>query len=110
MASRVLIWIVAHSTWYLPGQCSIKSFFDLRRHFQSKSVQPLGEIANLLQKVVVEDHRWDGGEKTSGGGDHRLRAARRRRTRTREAGAPQARVPVDETPHGSEQTAEGRHG
>src|SRR3989442_3833520 len=75
MASRVLIWIVAHSTWYLPGSCSIKSFFDLRRDFQSKGVQPLGEVANFLQKMVVEDHRWDGSEKTRGGADQRLRDA-----------------------------------
>src|SRR6266853_1037431 len=110
MASRVLIWIVAHSTWYLPGYCSIKSFFDLRRHFQSKSVQPLGEIANLLQKVVVEDHRWDGGEKTSGGGDQRLGDARSDGTQTGCAGAAQAGERVDDAPHGSEQTDEGRHG
>src|SRR5260370_12868984 len=103
MASRVLIWIVAHSTWYLPGQCSIKSFFDLRRHFQSKRVQPLGEIANLLQKVVVEDHRWDGGEKTSGGGDQRPGHARGDRPQTGCAGAAQAGETVDDAPPGSQQ-------
>src|SRR5260370_30287195 len=107
MASRVLIWIVAHSTWYLPGQCSIKSFFDLRRHFQSKSVQPLGEIANLLQKVVVEDHRWDGGEKTSGGGDHRLLHAPGDGPPTRCARAAHAGERVDNAPHGSPQSAGG---
>src|SRR6266404_590303 len=109
MASRVLIWIVAHSTWYLPGSCSIKSFFDLRRDFQSKGVQPLGEVANFLQKMVVEDHRWDGSEKTRGGGDQRLGDARSDGAQTGGAGAAQAGKRVDDAPHGSEQTDEGGH-
>src|SRR6266404_9403847 len=110
MASRVLIWIVAHSTWYLPGSCSIKSFFDLRRDFQSKGVQPLGEVANFLQKMVVEDHRWDGSEKTRGGGDQRLGDARSDGAQTGGTGAAQAGERVDDAPHSSEQTDEGRHG
>src|SRR5882672_10766295 len=109
MASRVLIWIVAHSTWYLPGSCSIKSFFDLRRDFQSKGVQPLGEVANFLQKMVVEDHRWDGSEKTRGGGDQRLGDARSDGAQTGGAGAAQAGKRVDDAPHGSEQTDKGGH-
>src|SRR6267143_2576627 len=109
MAARVLIWIVAHSTWYLPGSCSIKSFFDLGLDFQSKGVQPLGEVANFLQKMVVEDHRWDGSEKTRGGGDQRLGDARSDCAQTGGAGAAQAGKRVDDAPHGSEQTDEGGH-
>src|SRR5882672_9530020 len=76
MASRVLLWIVAHSTWCLPRYRSIKSFFDLRRDFQSERVQALREIADILQKLIVKDHRWNGGEETRRGGDQRLGDAR----------------------------------
>src|SRR6267143_5006535 len=109
MAARVLIWIVAHSTWYLPGQRSIKSFFDLRRNFQSKGIQPLCEIANFLQKVVVENHRRDGSEKTRGGSDQRLGDARSDGAQTGGTGAAQAGERVDDAPDGSEQTDDGGH-
>src|SRR5258706_7339688 len=82
MASRVLLWIVAHSTWCLPRYRSIKSFFDLRRDFQSERVQALREIADILQKLIVKDHRWNGGEETRRRGDQRLRGAKRPRAPT----------------------------
>jgi hypothetical protein len=49
-----------------------KSFFDLSSDFQRKGIQTLRKIADILQKLVVEDNRWDGDEKASGGGDERF--------------------------------------
>src|SRR6267143_1122299 len=108
MASRVWLWSVAHSTWCLPRYRSIKSFFDLRRDFQSERVQALREIADILQKLIVKDHRWNGGEETRRGGDQRLDA----RCHGAQAGgtsAAEAGERVDDAPHGSEEADEGGH-
>src|SRR5260370_18192393 len=86
----------------------IKRFLDLRRDFQSKGVQPLGEIANFLQKVVVEDHRRDGGEKTRSGSDERFGDARRDGAQSGGTGAAKAGERIDNAPHGSEQATERR--
>src|SRR5437016_5263999 len=88
----------------------VKSFLDLRRDLQGKSVQALSEVANILQKLVVEDHRRDGGEKTRGSGDERFGDARRDGAQAGGTGAAQAGERVDDAPNGAEQTDEGRHG
>src|SRR5215470_12761594 len=36
----------------------IKRFFDLGADLERKIVQALRQVANILQKVVVEDDRW----------------------------------------------------
>src|SRR5260370_4319113 len=66
-ARKELIWIVAHGSCYSLQRRSIKSFLDLRCNFESKVVQPLREVANILQKLIVEDHRWNSGAKTRRG-------------------------------------------
>src|SRR5216683_593181 len=100
---KVLIWIVAHGSCYSLERRSIKSFLDLRRDFQRKSVQALCEVANILQKVVVEDHRWNSGEKTRGGGDERFGDARSDGAQAGGPGATQAGKGINDAPNGSEQ-------
>src|SRR5258708_36832937 len=109
MASRVLLWIVAHSTWCLPRYRSIKSFFDLRRDFQSERVQALREIADILQKLIVKDHRWNGGEETRRGGDQRLGDARCHGAQARGTSPAGAGHRPDEAPHGSGGVTRGGH-
>src|SRR5712664_689151 len=87
----------------------IKGLLDLRRDFQSKGVQPLGEIANFLQKMIVEDNRWNGGEKTRSSGDQRFGDAGSDGAQAGGTGAAQAGKRVNDAPHGSEQADEGRH-
>src|SRR5260370_16601080 len=88
----------------------IKCFLDMRSKFESKGIEPLGEVANILQKVIVEDHRWNGGEKTGGGGDERFGDAWRDSAQTGGTSAAQAGERVDDAPHGSKQADEGRPG
>src|ERR1700674_607539 len=42
--------------------CSTKCFFDLREDFHRKSVQPLREVADILQELVVENQRGNRSE------------------------------------------------
>jgi len=55
-----------HSIQKQPGaggrESLSKSLFDLGTNFQSKCVQALREIADVLQKLVVENDRRDGDE------------------------------------------------
>src|SRR5207249_11801703 len=88
----------------------VKRFLDLRRDFQSKVVKPMREVANVLQEVVVENHRWNGSEKTGRGGDERFGDAQRDSAQAGRSGAAEAGEGVDDASHGSEQTDERSYG
>jgi len=63
-----------------------KSFLDLGSDFKGKGVEALRQIANVLQKVIVEDNRRNGHEKTRGGGNESLGDAWRDSAETGGAG------------------------
>src|SRR5258707_2278689 len=54
----------------------VKCLFDLGCEFQSKSVEALGEVANLLQKMIIEDDGGNRSGQTSRRGPQGFRHAR----------------------------------
>ncbi len=54
-----------------------KCLFDLRGDFQRKGVKPLRKVANILQKLIIENYRRDGDKKARGSGQQGFRDARR---------------------------------
>ena len=88
------------------GEC----FFDLGADLEGEGVQALGEVADILQKLVVEDDGWDGDEKARGGGDERFRDARRYGAEAGGAGVAEAGKGVDDAPDGTEEADEGSNG
>ena len=87
-----------------------KSFFDLGSDFQRKSVEALRKIANILQKMVVEDDGRDGDEEARGGGDECFGDARCDGAQAGGAGIAEAGKGVDDAPDSSEEADEGSHG
>jgi len=87
----------------------VKSFFHLRCEFESKSVQALSEIADILQKVVVENDGGDGRAQSSRGGNERLGDAGSNSAKAGGTGAAEARKGIDDAPYGSEKADEGSH-
>ena len=86
-----------------------KGFFDLGGEFQSERVETLSKIANVLEKMVVGNQRWDGGEKPGGGGDEGFGNTGSNGAKAGSAGGAETGEGVDDTPDGSEQTDEGGH-
>lgn len=87
----------------------IKSLFDLGREFKSKSIQALGEVADILQKMIIEDYGRDGGAQSRGRGYKRFRDTG---SNSAEAGGPggaKTGKGVNDAPDGSEEADEGRH-
>ena len=87
-----------------------KSFFDLGSDFKRKSVEALRKIANVLQKVVVENDRRNGYEKASGGGDERFGDARGYGAQAGGTGVAEAGKGVDDAPDRAEEADEGSYG
>src|SRR5262249_5964430 len=56
-----------------------KSLFHLCGDFEGKSVEPLGQISNVANKIVIENDRRDGGEQAHCRGYQRFRNAGRHR-------------------------------
>src|SRR5882724_5268479 len=96
-------------SWALQLPFSIEGFLDLRGDFESECVKTLRQIANVLQKLIIKDNRWDGGEKACGGGDQRFSNARRYGAQAGGASAPQTCEGVDNAPDRAEQTDERRN-
>ena len=88
----------------------VKGFFDLGGDFERKRVETLTEIANLLQKLVVENNGWNGGEKSGGGGDKGFGDARRDRAKAGGACIAETGEGVDDAPNGAEKADEGCDG
>src|SRR5712692_3466763 len=95
---------IVSRTYWRPGwdgrACSAKSFFNLRDDFHGKCVQPLRQVPNILQKLVIENQRRNRGEKSRGCGDQRFGDAGSDRAQTRGAGAAQAGKRIDDPPNG----------
>ena len=99
----------AAACWRAAGR-SVERFFDLRGDFQRESVQALRKDADILQKLIVEDNRWDGDKKTRGGGQQSFGNAWRHSAQTGGAGVAQTGKGVNDAPDGAEQADEGRDG
>ena len=97
-----------------PGQDGrrilVKCFFNLCGNFQRERVQSLPEITNILQKLIVENDGRDRRREAGGGGHQGFRDAGSNRTKAGGTGAAQAGEGVDDAPHRSKETDEGRHG
>ena len=89
---------------------SVEGFFELGGELEGEGVQTLGEIANVLEEVVVGDEGGNGGEKTGGGGDERFGDARSDSAETGGAGSAEAGEGVNNAPDGAEETDKGRDG
>ena len=87
-----------------------KRFFDLGGKLEGEGVKTLGQVANVLEKVIVGNERGDGGEETGRGGDKRFGDARSNGAETGGAGGAEAREGVDNAPNGAEESNERSHG
>ena len=87
-----------------------KRFFDLGTDFQRKRIEALRQFANVLQKLIVKDNRWDSDEKTRGGGDERFGDAGSHGAKAGRAGISEAGEGINDAPNGAEETDERRHG
>src|SRR6266581_2228124 len=87
----------------------IKHLLDLRGYFQRKGVEPLREIPNILQELIVEDNRRNRRSKARRGGHEGLRDAGRHRAKAGGSGAAKTRERVDNPPHSSKETDEWRY-
>lgn len=86
---------------------SRKSFLDLGGEFVGESVEALGEIANVLQEIVVGDERRDGGKESGGGGDEGFGDTGSDSAEAGGTGSAEAGEGVNDAPDGAEQTDEG---
>src|SRR6267143_2392852 len=97
-----------------PGQDGrkilVKCFFNLCGNFQRERVQSLPEIANILQKLIIENDGRDRRGKAGGGGHQGFRDAGSNRPKAGGAGAAQAGEGVNDAPDGSEEADEGSYG
>ncbi len=83
-----------------------ESFFDLGGKFKGKGVEALGQVANVLEEIVVGDERGDGGEESSSGGDEGLGDTGSNGAETGGAGGAQSGEGVNDTPNGPKETDE----
>ena len=86
---------------------SVESFFDLGGEFVGEGVQALGEITDVLEKIVVGDEGRNGGEKSSGGGDEGFGDAGSDSAETGGASGAKSGERVNDAPDGAEETDEG---
>ena len=75
--------------------------------FVGESVEALGEIANVLEKIVVGDEGGDGGEESGGGGDEGFGDAGSDGAKAGGAGSAEAGESVNDAPDGAEEADEG---
>ena len=87
-----------------------KGFFDLGGELHCKSIEPLGEVANVLQEVIVKDDRRNGGKKSAGSGDQGFGNTRSDGAEAGGAGAAEAGEGVNNAPNGTEEADEGSYG
>lgn len=84
-------------------------FFYLGANFHGKGIEALGQFANVLKKLVVENDGWDGDKEAGGGSDKRFGDAGRHGAQACSASVAEAREGVNDAPDGTEKTDEGRH-
>lgn len=83
-----------------------KRFFDLRGDFEREGVEALGEVANVLQKLVVKDNSRDSGEKTGCCRDQGFSNARSDGAQASRAGIAKTGEGVNNAPDCAEQADE----
>src|SRR5882724_6057251 len=97
-----------------PGQegrgILVKCFFNLCGDFQRERVQSLPEIANILQKLIVENDGRDRRREAGGGGHQGFRDAGSNRSKAGGTGTAQAGEGVNNAPDRSKETDEGSYG
>jgi hypothetical protein len=96
--------------WAVRQKNLSKSFFYLGSNFKRKSVEALREIADVLQKVVVEDDCRDGHEEASSGCDQCFGDAWGDSAQAGSASVTEAGKGVDDPPNRTEEANEWRHG
>lgn len=84
-----------------------ESFFDLGGELEGEGVETLGQIANVLEEMVVSDQGGDGGEKAGGGGDECFGDAGSDGAKAGSARGAEAGEGVDDAPDGAEEADEG---
>jgi len=84
-----------------------EGFFDLGGEFEGEGVEALGQIANVLEEMVVGDQGGDGGEKAGGGGDEGFGDAGSDGTEAGSASGAEAGEGVNDAPDGAEEADEG---
>ena len=89
---------------------SVKGFLDLRGDLESERVEALREVANILQELIIEDNRGNGGEESGGSGDQRFGDARRYGAEAGGSGGAEAGEGVNDAPDGAEKADEGSDG
>lgn len=73
---------------------------------ESEGVEPLRQIANVLEEIVIGNEGRNGGEESGGGGDERFGDAGSHGTETGSTGAAEAGKGVNDAPDGAEETDE----
>jgi len=84
-----------------------EGFFDLGCEFEGEGVETLGQVANILEKIVVGDESWNRGKETGGGGDEGFGDAGGDGAETGGAGSAEAGEGIDDAPDRAEQSDEG---
>ena len=76
--------------------------------FESEGVEALGQVADVLEEIVVGDQGGDGGEESGGGGDEGLCDAGCYGAEAGGARSAEAGEGVDDAPDGAEEADERR--
>ncbi len=84
-----------------------EGFFDLGGEFVGESVEALGEITDVLEKIVVGDEGGDGGEQSGGGGNEGFGDAGGDGAQASRTGSAEARKSINDAPDSPEETDEG---
>src|SRR6202011_2203359 len=85
-----------------------ESFFDLGGHFQSERVEALGQVFYVLQELIIENYRGDGGAQAGGGGQQRFGDAGSNGAEAGGAGVAETGKGVDDAPNRAEEADERR--
>jgi hypothetical protein len=84
-----------------------ESFLDLGGELQGECVKALGEVADVLEEIVVSDEGGDGGEESRSGGDEGFGDAGGDGAEAGRAGRAEAGEGVNDAPDGAEEADEG---
>jgi hypothetical protein len=84
-----------------------ESLFNLRSKFKSKSIQTLSKIANVLQKIVVGNERWDGRQQAGRGGHQGFGDPGSHGAKAGSAGGTKTGKSVNDAPDGAKKANEG---
>ncbi len=94
----------------MTGKVLGKSFFDLRGDLESKGIEALRKVANILQELIIKDNGGDGGDQSRGGGEERFGNTGGHGAQAGGTGGAESREGVNDAPDGAEESDEGRNG